>query len=340
MSTNKRAAWNIYEGHPAQCRGAERYTVSGGKGSGMELLVVRNGLGLEIVISADRAADIVRASYKGVNCGYFSPCGYVAPAYYDKDGDNFLKSFTAGFFTTCGLQAVGSPCEDEGETLPLHGSVSNLPAQISAVFEYEDRIEIHAEIRDCALFAKKLVLERVYTVWYTKNVIELHDVVSNEGDTVSPVMLLYHCNMGYPLLSENSEVVIPHNSVTPRNAHAAESVSSARQMEKPQAGYEECCYYYDVKEKNGRASVGIYSPEQNVGAVISFDKAGLDCFTEWKMMGIHDYVLGLEPGNCFPDGRDVMRKSGILKEIVPGDCYTTDLSFRFTDNYEKFKEVF
>ena len=332
--------WNDYEGHPAQCRGAEKYTVSGGRGDGMKLLVVRNGLGLELVISEDRAADIVRAAFRGVNCGYFSPCGYVAPAYYDKEGTNFLRSFTAGFFATCGLTAVGSPCEDEGEVLPLHGTISNTPAEIYSVLEYADRLEIRAMVRDCALFARKLVLDRTYTVWYTENRVDLHDVVFNEGDAVSPVMLLYHCNMGYPLLTEKSEVVIPHSSVKPRNDHAAENIDTARQMEQPQAGYEECCYYYDVKEKDGRAHAGIFNHEQNTGVVISFDKTGLDCFTEWKMMGIHDYVLGLEPGNCYPDGRDVMRKTGILKEIAPGAVYRTDLSFRFTDNYEKFTEVF
>ena len=28
-----------------------------------------------------------------------------------------------------------------------------------------------------------------------------------------------------------------------------------------------------------------------------------------SMMGYKDYVMGLEPGNCYPDGRDVTRAS-------------------------------
>ena len=39
------------------------------------------------------------------------------------------------------------------------------------------------------------------------------------------------------------------------------------------------------------------------GVEISFDPESLPCFTEWKMMGKYDYVLGLEPGNCNPNGR-------------------------------------
>lgn len=36
------------------------------------------------------------------------------------------------------------------------------------------------------------------------------------------------------------------------------------------------------------------------------------------MMGVRDYVLGLECGNCYPDGRDVMRRTGMLKQLAPG----------------------
>ena len=36
-------------------------------------------------------------------------------------------------------------------------------------------------------------------------------------------------------------------------------------------------------------------------------------------MGVRDYVLGLECGNCYPDGRDVMRTTGMLKFLKPGE---------------------
>ena len=36
-------------------------------------------------------------------------------------------------------------------------------------------------------------------------------------------------------------------------------------------------------------------------------------------MGVRDYVLGLEFGNCYPDGRNVMRETGMLKFLEPGE---------------------
>ena len=56
-----------------------------------------------------------------------------------------------------------------------------------------------------------------------------------------------------------------------------------------------------------------------MGLTISFDTEKLDGFVEWKMMGVRDYVLGLECGNCYPDGRDVMRRTGMLKVLSPGE---------------------
>lgn len=46
------------------------------------------------------------------------------------------------------------------------------------------------------------------------------------------------------------------------------------------------------------------------------------------MMGKRDYVLGLEPGNCTADGRDVMRKDGCLKTLKPDEkvSYSIEIS--------------
>ncbi|MDP4133995.1 MAG: DUF4432 family protein, partial [Bacillota bacterium] len=160
---------NSYLGHPLQVRGAEEHILATGKGKGMRLLEVRNGKGLEFTISLDRCADISRLTFESVNMGYFAPCGYVAPSYYDKEEAGFLKSFTAGFFTTCGLASVGTPCVDEGESFPLHGSISNTPSEKFSVEETDSELIIKAEIRDAALFGRQMVLRRTYLCSYEKN---------------------------------------------------------------------------------------------------------------------------------------------------------------------------
>ena len=328
-----------YIGNPLQIRGAEKYVLEGGKGNGMHFLNIRNGLGLEVWISLDRAGDVSRVNFKGDNIGYFAPCGYVAPEYYDNKGAGFLKSFTAGFFTTCGLTAVGSPCTDEGEELPLHGTISHIPAELNGIEESEDELIVKLTVRDASLFGRKLVMKRVYKFSYTDNNFEVSDTVTNEADTSSPYMILYHCNFGYPILSENSLIKIPNNSISPRDEHASEFINTALNMEKPQAYYQECCYYYDVKADNDIAKVGIYNDDINKGVVMEYKKTELPYFTEWKMMGKTDYVLGLEPGNCTPDGRDVLRKNGTLKFLEPDEQKTTKVKFIFT-NKKDFEGAF
>ena len=322
--------YSKYLGHEQQLSGVEEHRLVGGKGDGMRLLEVRNGKGLECTVSADRCADLSRVTFMGRNIGYFSPCGYVAPAYYDKEGSNWLKSFTAGFLTTCGLTAVGSPCEDEGEALPLHGTIANTPAEHVWWHREADALVVEADIRDAVIFGRKLTLHRTLTFPTGENAILLTDTIENHGDETSPVMVLYHMNMGYPLLSEKAEVVIPSCKVTPRDARAAEDLDTHLTMLPPTPGFVEQCYFHEF-EKIGEAK--IFSPDAGVGLRISFDPQNLDCFCQWKMMGVHDYVLGLEPGNCTPDGRDVMRRTGKLKFLAPGEHVRYHVRVDFYDDY-------
>ena len=317
-----------YLGNQSQLFGVEEMRLLGGKGDGMRLLQVRNGSGLELTVSADRCADIARLSLGGMNFGYFSPCGYVSPKYYDKDGNGFLKSFTAGFLTTCGLSSVGTPCVDDGEKLPLHGTVANTPAENVYWEISQNDIHIHATVKDEALFSHGLVLQREYTVPIMKNELYITDTVTNTGYNDTPLQMLYHFNVGYPLLDENTILKISSDSVIPRNGHAATDIENCLVMEKPQRNYEEMCYYHSIKDE---AQISVFNPKIKKGFVMSYDTKALPYFTEWKMMGERDYVLGVEPGNTLPDGRDVMRKKGLLEMLKAGESKTHKIKFIFTE---------
>lgn len=320
-----------YIGHESQIFGVEEYRLVGGKGDGMRLLQVKNGKGMEFTVSADRGADLSRLSFRGVNMGYFSPCGYVAPAYYQEPGNGFLKSFTAGFLTTCGLCTVGAPCEDNGEILPLHGTINHTPAEHIYWEQDEEEIRIHARVNDEGIFSRKLVLKRLIRCSKKENFLTIEDKVINEADVEYPVEILYHMNMGYPLLSEHAELFIPSENVTPRNEYAAEEIESWDKMLVPTAQFEEQCYFHQF-EKEGLAA--IYNPQIGQGLAISFDTKQLSYFTEWKMMGKRDYVLGLEPGNCHPDGRDKMRKEGKLQILAPGEAADFAVRIRMVESKE------
>jgi galactose mutarotase-like enzyme len=335
---------NKYIGHESQLYGVEEHRLVGGRGDGMRLLQVKNGKGLEFTVSADRCADISRLSFKGINMGYFSPCGYVAPSYYDDKESGFLKSFTAGFLTTCGLTAVGSPCEDEGEILPLHGTIANTPAEQVYWEQDEQEIRIHALVMDERIFSHKLVLHREIACSLKENRITIRDRIDNRGDGRCPVMLLYHMNMGYPLLSEKAVVYIPSAFVKPRNDHAAEGIEHWQEILPPQPQFEEQCYFHEFDTTNQTTGpvigqAGIFNPDINQGLLITFDARNLHYFTQWKMMGERDYVLGLEPGNCHPDGRDKMRAERKLTILAPGESVSYSVNVTMVDGEEKWRDL-
>jgi galactose mutarotase-like enzyme len=325
-----------YIGHESQLYGVEEHRLVGGKGDGMRLLEVKNGKGLGFTVSADRCADISRMSFRGMNLGYFSPCGYVAPTYYDDREAGFLKSFTAGFLSTCGLRAVGTPCTDQGEALPLHGTIGNTPAEQIYWEECEEGIRIKAVIKDERIFADKLVLYREILCSLEENRITIRDRIVNRGDKETPAMILYHMNLGYPLLNEEAELYIPSEEVAPRNEHAAKDLSRWGEILPPQSNFEEQCYFHTFRNE-GRA--GIFQPELNLGLLIRFDAEKLLYFTQWKMLGERDYVMGLEPGNCHPDGRDVMRKEGNLTVLQPGQEISYEVSIEMVDGKEEWEKI-
>lgn len=324
--------YSKYIGHENQLSGIEEYRLTEGKGDGLRFMQVRNGMGLECSVCPDRGADIYRVTFMGRNLSFFGPCGYVAPAYYDREDNNWLKSFTAGFLTTCGLANAGTPSRGEG----LHGSIGNTPAEHAWWHREADALVIDAYVKDFVLFGRKLALHRNIAFSTTENTLTLTDTIENHGDTVSPLMLMYHMNMGYPLVSESSELVINSVAVTPRTEKAAKNIDTHLQLLPPSPCYEEECFFHHF-EKEGKAK--LYNPEIGVGLVISFDAENLPCFTQWKMMGEHDYVLGLEPGNCVPSGQEQAEADGVLVTLAPGESKQYQFTVRFYDNHEDWKNA-
>ena len=311
-----------YVGQEAQVCGVEEHRLVGGRGDGMRLLEVRNGLGLHFTVSADRCADLSRLTCGGVNYGFFSASGYVHPAYYDGAGKGSERSFTGGFLATCGLENVGVPCADQGEDLPLHGRVGNLPAERISWDMDDQAVTVKAVVPHGGFFDRRMVLTRTIVCSRARNEITLTDRVENVGDRESPLMLLYHVNVGYPLLSEASEVLIPSREVTPRDARAAEGLGEWDRLAPPRSGFQEQCYFHRFE---GKGVAGVYNPEVEKGVLLRFDTAELPYFTQWKMLGRGEYVLGLEPGNCLPNGRAEARRLGQLQTLLPGEEKTFTL---------------
>ena len=94
-------------------------------------------------------------------------------------------------------------------------------------------------------------------------------------------MIVYHCNLGYPLLSNNSEIFIPSTNVHARNTHAQEGIDVWMKVENPNPDYEEMRYYHDMKkDENNMSTAAIFNSDINMGFAIEFDTDSLNHFVQ------------------------------------------------------------
>lgn len=133
-------------------------------------------------------------------------------------------------------------------------------------------------------------------------------------------MLLYHMNLGYPLLSETAELHINSSEVIPRDDRAAEDLDTWNKMLAPVPNFVEQCYYHRFQGETAKLS--LFNDSIKKGLQISFPTKDFPLITQWKMMGERDYVLGLEPCTNTLEGRGTIRQKGELKFLAPGESQT------------------
>src|SRR5512139_2519061 len=105
------------------------FEFSDGAERGVRALRVRNAAGLDFTILADRGMGLYDVQLHGVPLAWLSAVGGTHPAYAEQTGLGWLPTWPGGFLTPCGLTQVGSPCNDNGEDLGIHGRLSSLAAQ-------------------------------------------------------------------------------------------------------------------------------------------------------------------------------------------------------------------
>lgn len=320
-----------YVGDFSQLFGIKEYTLLGGKAKGIKAFDVKNGSGLEFTVLVDRCLDIAALSFNGINCSYNSQAGIVAPEYYDENGNGFLRSFHAGFLTTCGLRNVGAPCEVNGETFSMHGRIANTPGEeVCAKTEWIDDVPvltISGKMREARLFGENLILGRKITCKYGENKFTVQNTVENLGFKREAIMLLFHFNLGYPLLNEDAILVTPTEKLTSRDQDAVGGEAIYHQCQEPTSGYLEQVFYHDLKSnQNGDTCVALVNKTAEIGIALHFNKNQLFNFTQWKQMGEGEYVMGIEPCNCYVGSRTDPRNSDVLEYLEPGEIRHYDLT--------------
>ncbi len=333
-------------GHLSQIGGLKPYTLSDGRAAGIRAVDFRTTQGLEFTVLLDRGMDISEARYKGMSLCWRSPAGDAAPAFYDSRGLGWLWTFFGGLLTTCGLTQTGPPNVDGEEELGLHGRISTAPAERVSYFEEwsGDSLELRVSgvVREARLFGPHLEVRRTIRAFGDGVGMEVRDRIVNTGARATPLMRLYHINVGFPLLDEGTELVAPTNKAEPRDAEAEDGKEQYAQMHGPVRGYAEKVYFHSMKaDAEGMVTCGVVNRKLSggLGLRLRYRLSELPNFTQWKMLGEREYVLGIEPGIGPVIGRSAAREEGGLRELEVGEEITAGFELEVVEGEEALEAL-
>ena len=314
-----------YVCHPTQIYSVRRVTIAEGKGKGMEVIEVCTAGGLQVDILPDTGLDIGQVRYKGVNVTFISKNGCDSPAAIDPYELEFLNTFPGGLLYTCGLRTTGAPHRDGDEWQTQHGRYHGLSAEPVAVYEEEDCIVIRGTLRETALFGYNLELKRTIRIPMMGSDITVSDQITNLAFRDEEYNVLYHCNFGYPLISENARLELPEDrKTTPRTAFAATGLDRVTCFDAPVPCQEERVFFHENMEHRA----ALVNPVMGIRVAMTWSET-LPILAHWRSMASGDYVCALEPTNGYIMGRKAERENGSLPVLKPFETVNTEVTFHF-----------
>ena len=214
-----------------QIASIRRYTITDGRGKGLDVIDCDNGK-IRFLLNVSHALDVMQLYHKGQNVSFISKNAFT-----DKEWD-FVRRFEGGMLYTCGLDSLG---RREGHT--LHGNFHTTPACVTRAECNEHGITVEATIRQTSLFGECLVMRRRITAKTGENTLTLEDDLTNEGYRDEDYALLYHINVGYPMLDEGARIVCNATEIKPCNDWARENMPTVYSISDSVDNMEETCYH-------------------------------------------------------------------------------------------------
>ena len=154
-------------------------------------------------------------------------------------------------------------------------------------------------------------------------------------------MLLYHVNVGWPVVDEGSELLVPATAVEPRGDHSVEGYRHHRT--RPQRGYVEQVFEHEVAaEADGRVPVAVVNrrlgprrPTRSSAATSCPTTSSGGCSARGPTWS------GSSRARTAPPARLDARARGELIELAPGESRNYDLelgALSGRDEIDRFAE--
>jgi hypothetical protein len=340
-----------HAGQSAQFFGVRLMTLENGLERGVRMLEFRTGSGLRFTVMVDRGMDLGECEHNGRAMGWVSPTGFRNANLTDPEAEGglgWLRSFS-GLLSTCGLDHIlGMMVEDadhynypfrKNVSHNLHGRVAYIPAHLSAYGEIwdADQCTLYCEgtIMQSTVFGENLHLIRRIEAKVGGNEIVLKDRVVNQAFYKTPHMMLYHIDLGHPLLGDKTRYVAPVKDVV-WAAHAGPDYKKQgvtyKTFSKPHDAYREQVWQFEMAaDTKGKVPVAVLNDALGFGLMIETNKSEMPCVLQWQNFQSGMYTVGIEPVTNHVLGKSYAKEKGELMMLEHGEekHYTTH--FRVLD---------
>ena len=322
-------------GDMSQLAGARKAELVEGIERGSDLIEVFNASGLCFSVLPGRSLDIASAHYKGMSLCFRSSTGDVGPAFYEPEGDGWLRGFFGGLTVSCGMTFTGHPevdPEEENEELGLHGRLAFLPAKnVVANAGWEDEqyvVRVHGKMREAVFFGTNLELTREISTVLGEKSIHIYDRIENLSVDPSPLMFVYHCNPGFPVLDSGTRLLI-NSEKTTEWLEDKEVGPDVYQVAKPpqEEAHDDVFVHRPVADADGNVHVGLVNDGLGLGLYWKFPIAEIPLVNQWQHFHRGTYVTGCGAGECEYVGTGLESQGGLSQlysarrgsGVSPGD---------------------
>ncbi len=327
-------------GNLAQVASVELLSHEQGYARGSRFLDFRTGSGFRFSVHVDRGMDPGYAEFNGASLAWLPPKLFPAPAYWENDDHAWVRFVLGGLCNTAGLVTIGNPQTVDVSHFKFHardadryGTHDRIAIAPATHFNFGERWEgercylwAEGSVRQEITYGENLLLTRRYETEVGTSSFSLCDVVRNDGYYPAPHQLLYHFNIGYPVVDDGAELLAATSAPVPGSIFEDEQGAtdryrtfSAPQREFFAEGYE----IPMARGSDGWVSAAVVNRsykgiEGGLGVSLRYDPTTLPVYLEWRMMGESLYAVGMEPATngfksipeLIEDGFPVMMEPG------------------------------
>lgn len=282
-----------------------------GSGATGRVLEVRTPTGLTFDVALDRGGDILRVAWKGTELGWHSAASGRTPwPNADvEEGLGFLRGFD-GFLVTCGLDHHGVPTTTSAAKFnyplrdrshhPLHGRIYSQPVELlERTLRWEtDEIVIKLIARQASIFGEVLQLKRTIRTSLSSGSLTLEDAITNLSFRPARHGVLYHFNLGHPMLGESTRLhgddwplasILGDGGAVPTDDHVE---------------------IVDVESSPGHGRLSVSNRELGLRMSLTFDPKLLPKTATWRAFQSGVFALGIEPQTVFHGSEKDMLAAG------------------------------